>query len=233
LKRLAGAHLRCLVGALLVTAVPGIGHAQDASQASGVITESTFTKRAWTQSRPNYSYLNGCVTGYRTFVFTDDGYFVFNRNIRGSWRLTTGGNVSLKNRGGQRITLYYDKRFSLTPSITTTVGGSATSSGTRPATTSTTAATSPTSTNPSNTRAAVAPSSAGFASSPSHVIIVPTGKGQNIVVPIPTPTAPPANTTTAQSVQQSNTSSTNPITTVSASGKLQFRRGDQFAQCTQ
>ena len=233
MKRQVSRQLGCLVGALLAIVFPGNGQAQDASGTAGLITISTFTQQPWVQSRPDYSYLGGCVTGYRTFVFTDDGYFVFNRNVRGSWRLTGQSNIRLTLKTGQRVTLYYDKHLSLSPAITNTGGVSATSSGTKPATASTTAATTTTATNPNNARAAAAPSSTGFTSSPSHVIIVPNGAGGNIAVPIPAPSAPPPNTTAAQPVQQSTTGSTNPITTVSASGKLQFRRGDLFTECAQ
>jgi hypothetical protein len=233
LKRRAGRDLRCLVGALLLTTAAGVGHAQDTSETSTVITRSTFTQHAWAQIRPNYAYLNGCVTGYRAFVFSDDGYFVFNRNIRGWWRITSQGNLILVNRGGQHVTLFYDKHVSLTPIVTNTGAAPGISAGTKAATTPpATAATATTSANPSNTRTAAAPTSAGSASPTGHIIVVPTGNGRTIIVPIPPPTAAAPNTAQPQATQ-SSTNATNPIYTVSASGRLQFRHGDRFTECLQ
>lgn len=64
-----------------------------------------FTHHNWAQIRPDFGYLNGCATGYRAFSFGKDGYFVFNRNIHGSWRLTPQGNLVLRTRAGQNIML--------------------------------------------------------------------------------------------------------------------------------
>lgn len=64
-----------------------------------------FTQHNWTQIRPDFGYLNGCTTGYRAFSFGRDSYFIFNRNIHGSWRITPQGNLILRTKNGQRIIL--------------------------------------------------------------------------------------------------------------------------------
>ncbi len=75
-----------------------------------------FTNRYWSQSRPDRNYLNGCVTGYRAFMFSDNGYFVFDRRIHGSWRLDQLNNLILRTRDGVRIRLIFDQQQTLSPS---------------------------------------------------------------------------------------------------------------------
>lgn len=67
-----------------------------------------LTASNWSQIRPDFGYLNGCTTGYRSFSFTPDGYFVFNRNVRGTWRLTPQGYLLLHTKSGQTLHLFLE-----------------------------------------------------------------------------------------------------------------------------
>jgi hypothetical protein len=87
---------------LLVSAVPSLAQTTDGNAG---VTADQLTRHNWAQIRPNFGYLHGCATGYSAFSFGEDGYFVFNRNIHGSWRLTPEGNVILRTKNGQTFTL--------------------------------------------------------------------------------------------------------------------------------
>ncbi len=81
-----------------------------------------LTQHSWSQIVPNYDYLDGCVTGYRAFVFTPDGYFVFNGNVHGSWRLTPNNLIRLQTRGngtrpGQILQLRFASSSTLSPIV--------------------------------------------------------------------------------------------------------------------
>ncbi|HUK57686.1 MAG TPA: hypothetical protein VLV50_00540 [Stellaceae bacterium] len=86
--------------------------------------ESVLTQHKWSQIVPNYAYLDGCVTGYRAFVFTADGYFIFNGNVHGSWRLTNNNLVRLQTRSngtrpGQILQLRFESDNTLSPIVAT------------------------------------------------------------------------------------------------------------------
>jgi hypothetical protein len=83
---------------------------------TGDVHPDRFTSRYWSQSRPDRDYLNGCVTGYRAFQFSDTGYFVFDRRVRGSWRIDPLNNLVLRLRDGTRLKLVFDGAQTLTPS---------------------------------------------------------------------------------------------------------------------
>jgi hypothetical protein len=74
-------------------------------QENPAVTSNRLTQRNWSQIRPNFGYLNGCTTGYRSFYFDQDGYFVFNRNVHGTWRLTPQGSLILRTKSGQTLSL--------------------------------------------------------------------------------------------------------------------------------
>ncbi len=74
-----------------------------------------FTNSYWSQSRPDQAYLSGCVTGYRAFQFSNTGYFVFDRRIRGTWRVDRFDNLILKTRDGISFKLFFDHGRTLTP----------------------------------------------------------------------------------------------------------------------
>lgn len=67
-----------------------------------------FTQHAWSQIYPDFNYPLGCVNGYLAFVFSDNGSFVFNHRVHGSWRLDGQGNLALRTRDGERFKLLYD-----------------------------------------------------------------------------------------------------------------------------
>ena len=59
-----------------------------------------FTSSKWVQVVPDYSYLNGCVTGYRAFDFSDDGFFILDNKVHGDWREGGDGNIVIRIRLG-------------------------------------------------------------------------------------------------------------------------------------
>lgn len=86
-----------------------------AQRADDAVGSDRFTQRNWSQIRPNRDYLNGCVTGYRAFTFSQTGHFVFNRKVHGSWRVDPFGNLILRARDGTRIKLVFDRQRGLAP----------------------------------------------------------------------------------------------------------------------
>jgi hypothetical protein len=90
-----------------------------AQQDESVVHAGVFTKHYWSQIQPNYSYLNGCSTGYRAFLFADTGYFLFDNRIHGSWRVDRLGNLVLRTKEGQDLRLYYDRPTTLHPIVPT------------------------------------------------------------------------------------------------------------------
>jgi hypothetical protein len=90
-----------------------------AQEAASVADPAVFSRHFWSQIRPDYSYLNGCVTGYRAFTFRADGYFTFNQHVHGSWRVDQQGNLVLRSKTGQQIILVYDKSGVLAPVVPT------------------------------------------------------------------------------------------------------------------
>jgi hypothetical protein len=83
--------------------------AQQAAQEAtrGGDATSRFVGR-WAQSRPPRDFEGGCVVGFLAFKFESSGYFIFNNRVRGTWFVDELGNIVLRTRDGERITLYYD-----------------------------------------------------------------------------------------------------------------------------
>jgi hypothetical protein len=69
-------------------------------------TRERLTQHYWSQIYPNRDYLDGCLTGYRAFVFDRSGYFVFDRKTHGTWRLDRLGNLALRTREGDVFRLF-------------------------------------------------------------------------------------------------------------------------------
>jgi hypothetical protein len=119
--------LRCVIAAAAIvvglTFVDGSPLAQQsAGQDNTNVDINTFTKYYWSQIVPNYSYLNGCVNGYRAFIFTPDGYFVFDGKVHGSWRLTTNNLLRVQtkasgNRPSQILELQFQSATTFTPIV--------------------------------------------------------------------------------------------------------------------
>ena len=83
------------------------------------IHSDVFVGSYWSQIRPNYSYLNGCETGYRAFSFTRDGYFVFDNKVHGSWRVDRLGNLVLRTKEGRQLKLSHNQGGMLVPIVST------------------------------------------------------------------------------------------------------------------
>jgi len=98
-------------GALLVLG----GSPALAQRSENAVGPDRFTQRYWSQISPNRDYLNGCVTGYQAFSFSQTGYFVFNRKVHGSWRVDPFGNLILRARDGTRLKLLFDRQRGLSP----------------------------------------------------------------------------------------------------------------------
>ena len=96
-----------------------IWNSAGAQEATSGPDPAIFSRHYWSQIRPDYSYLNGCVTGYRAFVFRDDGYFTFNQHVHGSWRIDQQGNLVLHSKTGQQLILVFDKFSVLAPVVST------------------------------------------------------------------------------------------------------------------
>ncbi len=104
--------------ALLVVTL--VAHATAQQNPDNLIIHSdVFVDSYWSQVRPNYSYLNGCETGYRAFLFTRDGYFVFDRKVHGSWRLDHLGNLVLRTKEGRQLKLSHSPSGMLVPIVST------------------------------------------------------------------------------------------------------------------
>jgi hypothetical protein len=76
--------------------VPGFAADIDLQEA-----RERLTQHYWSQIYPNRDYLDGCLTGYRAFVFDKSGYFVFDRKTHGTWRVDRLGNLVLRTREGE------------------------------------------------------------------------------------------------------------------------------------
>jgi len=80
-----------------------------------------FTSSKWVQVSPDYSYLNGCVTGYRAFDFSDTGYFTLDNKVHGDWKEGGNGNITIRIRlgpqEGQSILLIFDGTDTLQPNV--------------------------------------------------------------------------------------------------------------------
>jgi hypothetical protein len=127
LYRIWGPCLRnaCAAAGLMLVVVAGRGLAQSTTQNpdQGTIDESQFIGENWVQTYPDYSYLDGCHTGYRAFTFTADHYFVFNLKVHGSWRVSSIGNTLdltvLSGPTPSVLQLIYNNGSTLRPNIAT------------------------------------------------------------------------------------------------------------------
>jgi hypothetical protein len=209
MKRLGRDGMSSLMVAILLLLPIAWAKAQEAERN---VNPDRFTQHKWAQIRPDFGYLNSCETGYRAFAFDRDGNFLFNNNVRGTWRVSPQGNLILRTRVGQRLTLFYGGGPTLTPSIVNPH-----------------APPSPESAAPT----AVNVPRAEQPPPPSRVIVVPPpsgrGAGTTVVVPGPPPPSAAAPTTNRRSTVTSST--TNPPLTTTPSSRVYFRHGDLFQEC--
>ena len=88
-----------------------------AQESSDSLVVDSFVGTYWSQIRPNYAYLNGCETGFRSFSFTRDGYFVFDNKVHGSWRVDRLGNLVLRTKEGKQLRLAHSQSGLLVPIV--------------------------------------------------------------------------------------------------------------------
>jgi hypothetical protein len=72
------------------------------------VSADRFISHNWSQIFPDYGFRRGCVNGYQAFAFLDNGAFVFNHRVRGSWRIDGQGNMSLRTQQGTQFRLLFD-----------------------------------------------------------------------------------------------------------------------------
>jgi hypothetical protein len=118
---------------ILVVVSPLVARTVAAQQSGGTATTAptidTFTAHYWAQISPNFDYLNGCSTGYRAFIFTADGYFIYNQRVHGAWRIDQQGNLVLRTKQGQVLRLFWDHSKTLTPSTSSSTTTTSAPSG--------------------------------------------------------------------------------------------------------
>jgi hypothetical protein len=73
-----------------------------------------FVTRYWSQNRPNLHYTYGCDTGWHSFSFRPDGYFVYDGKVAGSWWIDHLNNVYVLANNGERLELFFDGDAQLT-----------------------------------------------------------------------------------------------------------------------
>jgi hypothetical protein len=94
--------------------IAGVLDARAAASDVRKIDKERFVARYWSQSRPNLHYAYGCDTGWHSFSFRADGFFVFDGKIAGSWSIDHLQNIGLVANDGERLALFYDGRKLLT-----------------------------------------------------------------------------------------------------------------------
>lgn len=105
------------VCAALFMASPGERVSAQESPDNLIMDSDVFVGSYWSQIRPNYEYLNGCETGFRSFSFTRDGYFVFDNKVHGSWRVDRLGNLVLRTKEGKELKLSHNQSGLLVPIV--------------------------------------------------------------------------------------------------------------------
>jgi hypothetical protein len=113
----AGAGLGRLAAVRLAIACGSIALALGAGAAvmrGKTADAERFVARYWSQNRPNLHYTYGCETGWHSFSFRPDGYFVYDGKTAGSWRIDHLNNVYVLTNTGERLELFYDGDSQLT-----------------------------------------------------------------------------------------------------------------------
>jgi hypothetical protein len=72
------------------------------------LDEERFVSRNWSQIRPNLHFEYGCDTGWHSFSFRSDGFFIYDGNIAGAWWLDHLNNIDVRTNTGERMQLFYD-----------------------------------------------------------------------------------------------------------------------------
>ena len=72
-----------------------------------------FVGRYWSQARPALNYRYGCDTGWHSFTFNAQGFFIYDRQVAGHWWLDQASNVGVLTNDGERLTLLFDGHTNL------------------------------------------------------------------------------------------------------------------------
>jgi hypothetical protein len=102
--------VRVMIACCCIVAVLDAGAVTTGDKAK----QDRFVARYWSQNRPNLHYEYGCDTGWHSFSFRADGYFVYDGTIAGHWWLDHLDNISLQTNTGERMELFYDGAMLLT-----------------------------------------------------------------------------------------------------------------------
>jgi hypothetical protein len=80
------------------------GRAQD-KRGGDLDPRAEFAGTRWYLTIAEREAAEDCDSGYMTFYFDKTGYFMFNRRMRGSWRIDELGNIRLRTRDGLNLIL--------------------------------------------------------------------------------------------------------------------------------
>jgi hypothetical protein len=99
-----GLLLAAALAAVSVRAAP----AEATRERERNVTVERFTSRLWSQNRPNLHYDYGCETGWHSFNFRLDGYFLYDGKISGHWWIDHLSNVVVQTNAGERMELFFN-----------------------------------------------------------------------------------------------------------------------------
>jgi len=78
------------------------------------VDEQRFVARYWSQNRPDLHFAYGCDTGWHSFSFRTDGFFIYDGKVAGAWWLNHLNNIDVLTNNGERMELFYDGNNLLT-----------------------------------------------------------------------------------------------------------------------
>lgn len=78
------------------------------------VDQQRFVSRLWSQNRPNSHFEYGCDTGWHSFSFRTDGFFLYDGKIAGFWWINHLYNIDVQTNTGERMELFYDGNSLLT-----------------------------------------------------------------------------------------------------------------------
>ena len=102
------AHVRLGFWAVLTLLSVRAVSAQDPERQLGPTGAMNYANTRWAMQVPDRDSTDACVAGFWTFQFSPTGWFVYNNKVRGSYRVDELGNVRLKTREGQMLTLIFN-----------------------------------------------------------------------------------------------------------------------------
>lgn len=96
-----------LLAALAAASASG-APAESARERERNVNVERFTSRLWSQTRPNLHYEYGCETGWHSFNFRPDGYFLYDGKVSGHWWIDHLNNVVVQTNAGERMELFFN-----------------------------------------------------------------------------------------------------------------------------